>query len=80
MKNDSITTWPYGKILYGSYAFFHFTTVIFYTLYVLYLPVDFIGCRFGKDETWSITWPATNIGGTAIQKCPGGSEVKGKKE
>jgi len=32
----------------------------------------------GQDTTWNITWPATSIGNTAIQKCPGGSEVEGK--
>jgi len=47
---------------------------------LLFLPVDFIGCQFEQDETWNITWPSTDIDETAIQKCPGGSEVRGIRE
>ena len=35
------------------------------------------GCPFGPDEVWNITWPATNTSTTAVQKCPGSSEVEG---
>ena len=30
-----------------------------------------------QDPTWNITWPATSVGDTAVQKCPGGGEVEG---
>jgi len=30
-----------------------------------------------QDSTWNITWPATNVSDTAIQKCPGGGEAAG---
>jgi len=36
-----------------------------------------IGCRMEQDSTWNITWPATNVSDTAIQKCPGGGEAAG---
>ena len=37
----------------------------------------FIDCPMEQDSTWNITWPATSVGDTAIQKCPGGSEAEG---
>ena len=37
----------------------------------------FIDCPMEQDPTWNITWPATSVGDTAIQKCPGGSEAEG---
>ena len=36
-----------------------------------------IGCTMERDTTWNITWPATDVGIIAIQKCPGGSEADG---
>ncbi|XP_065910088.1 uncharacterized protein [Dysidea avara] len=35
------------------------------------------GCNMEQDTIWNITWPATSVGNTAIQKCPGGGEVEG---
>jgi len=40
--------------------------------------VGFDGCQFEQDPTWNITWPATEVDREATQKCPGGSEAKGK--
>ena len=34
-------------------------------------------CPYGPDETWNVTWPATNASNIARQKCPGGSESQG---
>jgi len=41
---------------------------------LLYIAV---GCAHQKDTIWNITWPKTNIGESARQKCPGGSEAEG---
>ena len=30
-----------------------------------------------QDQTWNILWPATTVGNTATQKCPGGGEAAG---
>ena len=34
-------------------------------------------CQLGQDESWNITWPPTDVGVTAKQKCPGSSETNG---
>ncbi|XP_065911152.1 adhesion G protein-coupled receptor L4-like [Dysidea avara] len=39
--------------------------------------VNATGCTMERDTTWNITWPATDVGIIAIQKCPGGSEADG---
>ncbi|XP_065903420.1 uncharacterized protein [Dysidea avara] len=39
--------------------------------------MDDLGCQLEQDDIWNITWPATVVAETAIQKCPGGSEVEG---
>ena len=39
--------------------------------------IDFVGCELEQDETWNVTWPATQLNGVATQKCPGGSEATG---
>jgi len=38
---------------------------------------EVVGCPMEQDPTWNITWPATDVGVTATQKCPGGSEAEG---
>jgi len=42
-----------------------------------FYSIEFRGCQFEQDETWKITWPTTQVGAVAIQKCPGGSDVEG---
>jgi len=41
------------------------------------LGFGFTGCLFEVDKVWNITWPPTEVGKVATQKCPGGSEVIG---
>ena len=45
----------------------------------MYVPLTYeaIGCPFGPDEVWNITWPATNASTLARQKCPGNIEAEG---
>ena len=35
------------------------------------------GCESEIDPMWLINWPATESGGVAVQKCPGGREAVG---
>jgi len=35
-------------------------------------------CAAETDTTWSIRWPRTTNGSTAVQKCPGGPNAIGK--
>ena len=35
------------------------------------------GCPKHNEVNWTISWPTTNVGETATQKCPGGIESMG---
>ena len=37
----------------------------------------FVGCPYGVDDEWGITWPNTPGGDISTQPCPGGVDDVG---
>ena len=46
-------------------------------IYALSTITVFVGCPYGVDDEWGITWPNTPGGDISTQPCPGGVDDVG---
>ena len=46
--------------------------------YIIFFAKGKSGCQLlQENDPWNITWPLTDVGETAKQKCPGGNKSMG---